>query len=586
MTGKYSTDLLKQLPKLPLPKLDDTLTHLQNRGIPLLGASQQKKLAAQIASFKENDAPELQGLLEQRWAETNANWLSPLLRHHILINRQPPQNGANFAFTVAHHQLPSLDQVTLAAKLLQNFADQYLAYVTEQIPVETDSANQPLDMTEYGDFFRTQRQASINRDYSQKTRHTLTNVAATIIYHNTAYQVRLIDHAGRVSTLHSLAEALTQIMQDTVTDTFFIGAYSGLPRNTAAKLRNHLASNQHNRDNLTRISDSLVVVTLEDSDTPLTAQAALLGPQNRFFDKTTQVIVSSEPSLGFVFEHSQIDELPALSLIDSVVSRLNQPEDQWDSKGKPHFERLTWELDHYTKEALSEADRNNNKLATQLTFASTTNSAFGADRLKQIGVDPDAFLQIGFALAEYQTTGGWQNISELVSMRRFYQGRTETLSTVDLEKKQFVESFAAGRRDAATMAAFKQAITAHTHRTQVVSTGLGIKGHLLGLQEMMMRNGGEKAFPDAANLFNSDFFNQIFTDFFTTINLSSNLTDSFVSAPSHPTGYGIYYSILDSQIQLTVSAWEANSFTAQELLTDIIAGLNDLFAWLTAQDIN
>ncbi|MCH5461580.1 choline/carnitine O-acyltransferase [Lactobacillus sp. LC28-10] len=564
MTGKYSTDLLTQLPKLPLPELDDTLTRLQNRGIPLLGASQQKKLAAQITSFKENDAPELQALLKQRWAETNANWLSPLLRHHALINREPLQNGSNFAFTVSHDRLPSLDQVTMAAKLLQNFADQYLAYVSEKIPVDTNSDNQPQDMDQYGNFFRTQRQANISRDYSQRTRPTLTNVAATIIYHNTAYQVRLIDHAGRVSTLHSLAESLTQIMQETVTDTFFVGAYSGLPRNTAAKLRSHLASNQHNWDNLTRISNSLLVLTLEDAEVPLTAQATLLGPQNRFFDKTTQVIVSSEPSLGFVFEHSQIDELPALKLADSVVSRLNQPEDQWDSKGKPHFERLTWELDHYTKEALSEADRNNGAVAKHLTFASTTNSTFGANRLQKIGIDPDAFLQIGFALAEFQATGGWQNISELVPMRGFYQGRTETLSTIDLEKKQFIEAFATGQRDAALKQAFNQAITAHTKRVQFVSKGLGIKGHLLGLQEMMLRNGGEKAFPDAANLFSSDFFNEIFTDFFTTINVPSNLTESFVSAPSHPTGYGIYYSILDSQLKLTVSAWQANSFTAQE----------------------
>ncbi len=45
-------------------------------------------------------------------------------------------------------------------------------------------------------------------------------------------------------------------------------------------------------------------------------------------------------------------------------------------------------------------------------------------------------------------------------MRQFYQGRAETVSTVTLEEKQFIEAFAAGARDAATRQLFNQAVTA------------------------------------------------------------------------------------------------------------------------------
>lgn len=232
MTAKYSTQLLPQLAKLPLPDIDATLSRLEKWSRPLLDDLQRAKFADQIAAFKTNDAPELQALLKQRWAETNANWVTPISRQHTLKNRHPLQETSNFAFTVFSANLPDLDQVTMAAKLLQNFADQYLAYASEEAPVETAPDGQPVDMSTYQRLFRTQRQPGLDQDTLQKTRNTLKNVESTVIYHQTVYQVRLIDHAGRVATLHSLTETLTQIMENTAADAFFIGAYTGLPRMT------------------------------------------------------------------------------------------------------------------------------------------------------------------------------------------------------------------------------------------------------------------------------------------------------------------------------------------------------------------
>ena len=583
MTEKYITEGLTLLPKLPLPKLDQTFASLKKWRTPLLGVSEQNKLADQLDAFQKSDAVELQSYLNQRWVETNANWLSPILRHHYLSNRQPVQTKTNFGFTISHDKLPHQDQLTITAKLLQNFADQYLSYVTGTAPVEKGSDDKPIDMSSYLSFFRTQRQPGVGHDYLQKTRHTVNNVEATVIYHQTVYQIRLIDHAGRVSTLHSLTEALTQMMNNPDPDTFFIGAYTGLPRNDAAKLRQRLSSSELNQANLTRMSDSLLTVTLLDPSQSLTPQSVLLGSQNQLFDKTTQVIVSSDAQIGFAFEHSQIDVQIALKLVNSVVTKLDQPADQWDSKGKPHFQRLEWQLDHYTKEALSEADRRNAEVAQRLEFASKIVQAFGVEQLQDLGVNPDAFVQISLALAEYRITGSWQNISESISMRQFYQGRTETASTITPEEKQFIEAFAAGARDAATRQLFNQAVTALAARMNLIQQGFGIDSHLLGLVTMMSQYGGKAAFPDADEFFHSPFLNQLVNDFFSTVRLPTDLIDTFVSSPASPNGYTIGYSPLKNQIALSVSAWTSNDFEAEELLADIEDSLSTIFAWLTAE---
>ncbi|WP_252898612.1 choline/carnitine O-acyltransferase [Secundilactobacillus odoratitofui] len=128
-------------------------------------------------------------------------------------------------------------------------------------------------------------------------------------------------------------------------------------------------------------------------------------------------------------------------------------------------------------------------------------------------------------------TGGWHRLNEPVSMRHFYQGRPESLNTLSTSAKQFVTDFASGQRDAAIRQSFNQAITQHTAAIQEVQEGNGTDQHLLGLQTMMNTHGGKAAFPDAAELFDSDVYQQLTTNFFAT--LASPATLSITSHLHH-----------------------------------------------------
>ena len=234
MTGKYTTELINKLPKLPLPELTDTLSRLTEWLTPLLGTAEQAKLAQLISDFERTDAPYLQAKLVQHWQETNASWLAPLWRTSYLTSRAPIQSSSNFALTIAPTSLPELEPIVLAARLLQNFAKQYYRYASEEAPVETTRSGMPLDMSYYQNFFRTQRLPQPNQDRLAHYRPTLTDVEVTVIVRNTVYQLQVIDPDGQIASLSALTENLRNILALQKRDPFFIGSYTGLDRDTAA----------------------------------------------------------------------------------------------------------------------------------------------------------------------------------------------------------------------------------------------------------------------------------------------------------------------------------------------------------------
>lgn len=580
MTGKYTTELINKLPKLPLPELSDTLSRLTEWLTPLLGTAEQAKLAQLISDFEQTDAPYLQAKLVQHWQETNASWLAPLWRTSYLTSRAPIQSSSNFALTIAPTSLPELEPIVLAARLLQNFAKQYYRYASEEAPVETTRSGMPLDMSYYQNFFRTQRLPQPNQDRLAHYRPTLTDVEVTVIVRNTVYQLQVIDHDGQIASLSALTENLRNILALQKRDSFFIGSYTGLDRDTAAEIHDQLRADPLNRANLNRISNSILALTLANREESASLKRTLLGPHNQFFDKTLQLVLDGENGLGIAFEHSDIDGVPALNLISEVVNDLSHPDH--DQIGISQVTELNWHLNHFEKEALVEAEHHNQTIADQLEFAAAAISTFGKTQLKALGVSPDAFFHTALALAEYRITGGWRSIYEPVSMRGFYQGRTENARGINAGKKAFVEAFTTDQRDDTVKAAFDTAVAEHSERIKLAQQGFGVERHLLGLREMMLANGGANAFTAAAAFFNSDLLAQLQTDFFSTTGIPYDIIDNFSFAPTSEDGYGIYYGILADKILLTVSAWVTNAFNAKELADVIVASTQEVFDWLSS----
>lgn len=52
---------------------------------------------------------------------------------------------------------------------------------------------------------------------------------------------------------------------------------------------------------------------------------------------------------------------------------------------------------------------------------------FGATRIKQLGVSPDAFAQMAIQLTQYRLSGRCVGTYESGAMRHFLHGRTETV---------------------------------------------------------------------------------------------------------------------------------------------------------------
>lgn len=58
---------------------------------------------------------------------------------------------------------------------------------------------------------------------------------------------------------------------------------------------------------------------------------------------------------------------------------------------------------------------------------------FGATRIKQLGVSPDAFAQMAIQLTQYRLSGRCVGTYESGAMRHFLHGRTETVRCDELQ---------------------------------------------------------------------------------------------------------------------------------------------------------
>src|SRR5699024_11221953 len=85
-----------------------------------------------------------------------------------------------------------------------------------------------------------------------------------------------------------------------------VGVFTTAERDKAAKVYNQLSVSKVNTDILETIADSLVVISIdEESENPEEAiKNLMLSGENKYFDKTIQVVITKRGRLGYSIEHS------------------------------------------------------------------------------------------------------------------------------------------------------------------------------------------------------------------------------------------------------------------------------------------
>ena len=518
----------KSLPRLPIPKLHDTLRrYLDSQRALLPEDSPEYRYTEKMASeFEQGAGPALDRSLRSRdksnkhtsyisdfWFDTYLKSRTPIVLNYnpfIMLKDEdrPMLNDqliratnlivSSLRFRNAHqencldpdvyHLNASKSDTMQFRKLIKMVPDRmawFVAYLHKAYP---------LDMSQYPNLFASTRLPLIGRDKltsHPEARHIV------VIRNKKFFSFDVYDENGHIvdpkliySNLKYICEHYTHDENDSS-----LGLLTTMERDKWAKVRAKMIENSKNEIALDKIDKALFVVCLDDNSPESvsdTVKHFLCGEaQNRWFDKCFQLIVTPKGQAAVNFEHSWGDGIAVLRYINEVRSdSMHKPsvslETDFNLKEatvKPLEFHVDDELVHVVKKAKEELDKKVDKLEISVCQQKNlTKSDVKASKLS-----PDAILQLAIQLSYYRlTNGGVAPTYESCSTAAFRHGRTETIRSATCETREACrligDTVNFGAISNAMVEAVRKSSAKHGQLTKEAAMGQGWDRHLMALR--------------------------------------------------------------------------------------------------------
>jgi len=279
---------------------------------------------------------------------------------------------------------------------------------------------------------------------------------------------------------------------------------TALDRATWAKIREEkLMASPINRKSLKTIENAAFVVILEDDDFEFDpqdpskldtyGQLLLHGKGNdRWYDKSLNLIVSKNGRCGFNVEHSFADA-PVLAhywectlgydychLGYDDYGRCTKGPDDCSSAGS--VQRLRWSINDDLHADLLDAQKNAVKILSDVDLRLLMHDSYGKGFIKRLKVSPDAYIQMALQLAYYRDVKKLSLTYEASMTRLYREGRTETVRPVTIESAEWVYSMGDDNKSVTErLALLRKACDRHTLGIQDAMCGKGVDRHLFCL---------------------------------------------------------------------------------------------------------
>lgn len=570
-------DLDKSLPRLPVPKLEDTIQRYLDSVEPLLDAAgfEDVKEAAAELLIPGGVGFRLQHALEARASRAD-NWLSGWWEDVAYLSYQESLvvNSSIGISTDARH-VPG-DQAGRAAQLTGGTLDFYLSILNETLPPEVQKNGQGFDMSLLKRFFATTRLPGVDRDriatYSGgQSRHIV------VVRRHRFFAVEVIDSEGQRLPDGDLMVQFNRIIAaaDAAHPAPQIGVLTAARRPDWARARDRLAAVPLNRQSLDTIDRALFLVALDTDVAPNfedLARAGLHGQKgNRWHDKSFHLVIDPQGRFTLHGEHSPVDAGAWVPLIEAIGGPAEPVAAQTATNARPPRE-LSWDLPAETTADIADAAMVFDKLTRDLDLRIAHFDAFGKDLIKTFKTGPDPFLQMSFMLAYHRMYGRLPKTYEAASTRMFKGGRTETIRTASNEALGFVLAMddltvAADRKVALLQAAFAE----HSKRGKDASAAQAPDRHLLGLKLIA----GEAGVSTLPRFFSQEIFTRGWELSTAQLPMRVGFVNHFGAVC--PQGYGIGYIIKDNHVNINVTSFRSHPDTdSTRFLGEVTRAMHDL----------
>lgn len=545
-------DLYSQLPRLPLPALEQTCERYLLSVRPLLNDADFAQAEAQVAELL---AP---GGIGQRLHEglaaraaSSDNWLSDWWDDVAYLSVPDPIAVNVSTAVIGDPEQPQQGQAQRAASVAARALDYRCAIVNETLAPDFMGATVPLDMTLFKRLFSTTRLPGTEKDriltYSPAdSRHLV------VIRNGRLYAFDAVDAAGSRMSVTGLARQFTRIiaMADAGPPGEPVVVLTALERPRWAEVRTKLAANPTNAAALDVIDRAIFLVCLDD-EAPETldelARQTMHGAAGaRWFDKSLQVIVDKRGLVSILMEHSPADGMHFVAVMEyaSMADETPRGEEGMLTDITP----LAWNLSADDRRAVNQANEHFQALTQNLDLRLRRFDAFGKDDIKAQRISPDGWVQMAIQLAYIRLHGGPAKTYEAAQTRQFRLGRTETIRSCSTEAVAFAKAMDGSASNEEKIQKLRMATEEHGLRSRDACNGEGVDRHLLGLKLIA----AEQGISPLPKLLEAPVFKQGWV--LSTSQVPGRHYTVLGFGPVCEEGYGIGYGIKPDWIYLHVTA--------------------------------
>ncbi|MEU2035310.1 choline/carnitine O-acyltransferase [Nocardia amamiensis] len=561
-----------QLPRVPLPTLEDSCGRFLQWCEPLLTADELAATRAAVEDLLRADGPGR--VLHAALAEYDAtpgvgSWLDLFWPSRYLGRRDRIALNANFFF-LFRDDTPlaastAATQVDRAAGIISAAVDYKLALDQEAVPPVTQRGQQ-LSMWQNKYLFSETRipgaeQDSVRVPYSDEwpghsdARHIL------VFFRGSMFRMDVIGPDGAPYSPEDLADGLRAVLKAGArparTDSA-VGHLTTKARAEWAASRQRLLAEPANVAALDTIETALFAICLEDfapRDELHACDQLLHGDSaNRWFDKSVSFIVFGDGQAGINVEHCGLDGTTILSFVDALLETPvaeHATRSGAQAQGLPPVEPIEFVLDAAQRADIAAAGADFARYAAENATQTVSFPDFGTTRAKQLGISPDAFAQLSYQLAHRRSKGLTGATYESIATRQYRNGRTEAMRVVTPEMVTFVDTMQDPSADAAAkLAAARTAAAAHVERAKQCQAGDAPEQHLWELQWIQRRHGAELGVTDPIPLYDSPGWTIMRDDYLSTSSAPSVNIRYFGFGSTSSRCIGVAYVLLPDRWNL------------------------------------
>nr|XP_006634964.2 PREDICTED: carnitine O-palmitoyltransferase 2, mitochondrial isoform X1 [Lepisosteus oculatus] len=612
----------KSLPRLPIPKLEDTIRRYLAAQRPLLNDEQYSNTEKLARSFQNGAGKELheelvaQNKKNKHTSYISAPWFDMYLsaRESVVLNFNPFMSFNPDPKPKYNDQLVRATNMTASAvRFMKTLRSGCLEpEVFHLNPAKSDTRGfkklirlvppslswygaymvnaYPLDMSQYFRLFNSTRIPRPRRDelFTDETqRHLL------VMRKGHLYVFDVLDRNGHLVRPAEIQAHLQFILDDPAPPPAFpLGFLTSENRDVWAGLREKLLE-AGNGEALGKVDSALFCLCLDDEsmrDHIHTSHNMLHGDGcNRWFDKSFSIILTRDGSAAINFEHSWGDGVAVLRFQNEVFKDTTErPLVGPDSAPAPGADsasavrRLEFILDGPLRDGIARARESFQATVSKLTINAMEFKTGGKETLKKKKLSPDAVAQLAFQMGFLRQYGQTVATYESCSTAAFRHGRTETIRPATVHTQQCANAFVREPCKHSVDELFTmlgKCSKYHSQLTKEAAMGQGFDRHLFAMKYLANSKG--QTLP---SFYQDPAYAAINHNILSTSTLTSPAVSLGGFAPVVPDGFGVGYGVHDHWIGCNVSSYPTRN--VHEFLQCVSKSLEDIFTVLEGKPIS